>query len=72
LTFLQRAASLSPEDDNIHYWIGKTFLSLGDIQSAEREQKLLTELCKSKNKFFILQCEASAKDLLDAIEKRSR
>jgi tetratricopeptide (TPR) repeat protein len=72
LTSLQRAARISPEDDNIHYWIGKTFLSLGDIQSAKREQELLTELCKSKNKFFITQCQASAQDLLDAIEKRSR
>ncbi|MEK6301668.1 MAG: tetratricopeptide repeat protein [Acidobacteriota bacterium] len=72
LTSLQRAATLSPEDDVIHSWIGRTFLNLGDIESAKREQKLLSELCKSKNEFFIAQCQARAQDLLKAIDQKAK
>lgn len=72
LTSLQHAESINPDDDVIHFWIGKTFLSLGDIESAKREQKLLVELCRSKDKFFVTQCEGSAKGLLEAIEQKSR
>jgi len=72
LSSLQHAEGVDPEDDVIRFWIGKTFLSLGDIESAKREQKLLVELCKTKDKFFVTQCEGYAHGLLDAIEQRSQ
>jgi tetratricopeptide (TPR) repeat protein len=72
LTPLQHAASIKPKDHVIRFWIGKTYLSLGDIQSAKREQVVLAEMCNATDKFFVEQCKVSAKVLLDAIELKTK
>ena len=72
LASLQLAERINPKDDVIHFWTGKTLLSLGDIGAARFEQERLVELCKSKDKFFVTQCEGYAKNLLEEIQQRSK
>jgi tetratricopeptide (TPR) repeat protein len=63
---------LGPNDDRdelIHFTLGKTYLALGDIESAKREQELVTHACRLKNKFVVYRCEAAAKELQEDIEK---
>jgi tetratricopeptide (TPR) repeat protein len=72
LAALQRAKDLQPQDDLIRFWLVKTLLNLGDIESARREQKALVELCRSKNEYLVKQCEGMAKELLEAIEQKSK
>lgn len=68
LISLQQAERIDPSDETIRFWMGKIFLSLGDVPSAKHSQEMLVELCKSKDKFFRTQCEVSAQQLFDAIE----
>ena len=72
LTSLRQAATLDPQDDLIRFWIGKTLLSLGEVEEARREQSALAEVCKAKNKFLVSQCESMAKELGEAIRERSK
>src|SRR5262249_44498679 len=72
LAALQRAKDISPHDDVIRFWLVKILLNLGDIESARREQRALVEVCKSKDKYFIEQCETRARELLEAIEEKSK
>jgi predicted Zn-dependent protease len=64
---LQHAEKLQPEDDFIHFLVGKAYLRIGDVDSARCEQALVAGLCASK-KFLEFRCEAYAKELMADIE----
>jgi tetratricopeptide (TPR) repeat protein len=64
--------SLAPVDyrsELVHFALGKTYLVLGDIESAKREKELVAQACAAENKFVVYRCEAAVKDLQEAIDK---
>ncbi|HKV38602.1 MAG TPA: tetratricopeptide repeat protein, partial [Blastocatellia bacterium] len=69
LESLQHAEILAPHNDLIHFDLGKTYLGLGDTESAKREQELVMEACGSKEKYLVDMCESYAKELREAIQK---
>ena len=72
LRWLLSAEKIDPEDIVIHFWAGKTYLNLGDIESAKRERQTIAGLRLCSDKFLGYQCDGYGKSLQDAIEAAAK
>jgi Flp pilus assembly protein TadD len=66
---LEHAEILDPDDDVVHFRLGKAYLAAGDVVGAKKELALVTAACRSKDEMLVYRCEAAASELREAVER---